>query len=80
MGDPFSTELRPTERQFERDGQTISSHLRALREVYWLLREGQVDNALHALDAYLIRQDVNPEDYAGLDVLSPVHYQDRERP
>jgi len=32
MSDPFSTELRPTERQFEKDGQRISELEAALNE------------------------------------------------
>lgn len=44
--------------------------IRALREVYWMLREGEPDNALHALDAFLLRQGINPEDYAGPNALA----------
>lgn len=56
------------ETRLERD-----RHLRALREFYWLIREGDVDvdNALLAVDAYLVRSGVNPEDFAGLNILAP---------
>jgi hypothetical protein len=45
--------------------QAIQAHNekleKALLGVYWLLRAGEVDNALHALDSYLIEHGVNPE-------------------
>lgn len=44
--------------------------LRALRELYWMLREGDPDGALHVLDAFLVREGINPEDYAGPGVLA----------
>jgi hypothetical protein len=33
----------------------------ALEQLYGLLRAGEVDNALHALDAFLIRNGINPK-------------------
>lgn len=60
----------PWSARIEDERNTANVHLHALREVYWLIRHDEADNALHALDAYLIQHGVNPEDYASPVVLA----------
>jgi hypothetical protein len=52
-----------THRAIERLEARIVTLEQALIETYCLIREGEADNALHALDAFLIqRLGINPED------------------